>query len=75
MSLNDDSLYLIFQLLEYQDLCQCAQVCKRWKTLADVNVLWDRLCAELWEDKVTLSRVHALPTSRNSSEGIYSQKE
>lgn len=56
MSLNDDSLYLIFQLLEYQDLCQCAQVCKRWKTLADVNVLWDRLCAELWEDKVFIPK-------------------
>ena len=47
---------LAFRILCYLDttsLCKAAQVCQRWRTLADDNVVWHRMCEQHIDRKCT----------------------
>ncbi|CAK8675043.1 unnamed protein product [Clavelina lepadiformis] len=39
--LTNDCLMEIFQLLSYKDLARAGQVCRRWKSVADLEFLWE----------------------------------
>lgn len=38
--------FKILMLLDSTSLCNAAQVCKRWKAMADDDVVWHRLCEQ-----------------------------
>ena len=56
--LHKDPLYKIFSYMDVQDLVRCAQVCKRWRTVADNEGLWAAIARsrvlgkKVWEDNV-----------------------
>lgn len=43
----------IFSLLDASSLCSAAQVCTRWKSLADDDSLWHRMCEQHINKKCT----------------------
>lgn len=49
----------IFQHLSMLDLCRCAQVSKSWKSLAEDELLWCKICHELGceEDTLAVERI------------------
>ncbi|XP_022341648.2 F-box/WD repeat-containing protein 8-like [Crassostrea virginica] len=49
----------IFQHLSMLDLCRCAQVSKSWKSLAEDELLWCKICHDLGyeEDTLTIEKV------------------
>jgi len=47
---------LAFRILSYLDttsLCKAAQVCRRWRTLADDDVVWHKMCEQHIDRKCT----------------------
>ncbi|XP_061198077.1 F-box/WD repeat-containing protein 8-like [Saccostrea echinata] len=50
----------IFQHLSMPDLCRCAQVSKSWKSLAEDEFLWCKICHDLGyeEDILTIEKVN-----------------
>ncbi|KAL3857333.1 hypothetical protein ACJMK2_012011 [Sinanodonta woodiana] len=45
----------IFKYLDTRDLCSCAQVSRSWKSLAEDELLWCRLCHRLGYEKIYLT--------------------
>ncbi|XP_052073277.1 F-box/WD repeat-containing protein 8-like [Mytilus californianus] len=43
----------IFEPLDLKDLCRCSQVSKSWKSLADDELLWCRICHKLGYEQDT----------------------
>lgn len=46
----------IFQHLSMKDLCHCAQVSKSWKSLAEDELLWCRVCHGLGQETIYTTR-------------------
>ncbi|KAK3603234.1 hypothetical protein CHS0354_007564 [Potamilus streckersoni] len=45
----------IFKYLDTRDLCSCAQVSRSWKSLAEDELLWCRLCHRLGYEKIYMT--------------------
>ncbi|KAL4223809.1 regulation of transcription factor catabolic process [Mactra antiquata] len=46
----------IFQHLDLVELCQCAQVSKSWRSLAEDELLWCRICHRLGQEQIYTTR-------------------
>ncbi|XP_067651145.1 F-box/WD repeat-containing protein 8-like [Haliotis asinina] len=51
VSLPREVAVQIFKHLDMEDLCQCAQVSKSWRSLADDELLWCQICHQLGYDQ------------------------